>query len=108
MRFLLAILIPIGLLILAIISLFVVLFGRAERRTEILRGMSRTLSGLFDGNGDITFSAWSYWMVLRGKKWGPARVKFVDTINFSEGHCYRAYLWHDAHKLFDDTIGPEV
>lgn len=97
-----------GLLALGVITFFLVLFGRERRRTEILRGMSRTLSGCFDGNGDVTYSAWSYWMALRGKEWGPRRVAFVDAVNRSKGHCRRAYEWHEAHKLFDETIGGKV
>lgn len=107
-RVLLAIAIPLGLTVLGIIALPVILFGRAERRTEIARGMSRTLSGIFDGNGDTTFSAWSYLMVLKGKEWGPRRVAFVDWLNRSPGHCKRAYDWHQRHGLFDEDSGAEV
>lgn len=101
-RILLAIAIPLGLIVLGIIALPVILFGRAERRTEIARGMSRTLSGIWDGQGDCTASAWSYFLVIRGKKDGPWRVTLIDWINRKDGHCKDAYLWHEAHGLFDE------
>lgn len=97
----LAIAIPVGCVVLAVIAVPYVLFGQPERKREILRGMSRTLNGAVDGNGDVTFSAWSYWMLLRGKTWGKRRVQFVDWITREPGHCERWYHWHKERKLFD-------
>lgn len=100
-RLSLAILLPAGLMLLAIIAFFVVLLGRWEQRREIACGMSRVLSALWDGQGDCTYSCWSYRMVVHGKPWGPPRVRFVDAINNEPGHCLNAYLWHKAHGLLD-------
>lgn len=96
-----AVLLPAGLVALAVIAFFVVLLGRREQRREIARGMSRTLSGCWDGQGDCTFSAWSYRMVVHGKEWGPWRVRVVDALNDEPGHCFEAYLWHARHGLLD-------
>ncbi len=101
-RILLAVALPLGLVVLSAITMPVILFGRSQRRTEIARGMSRTLSGVFDGTGDVTYSAYSYHMMLRGKKSGAHRVRFVDWINGEDGHCQRAWEWHEQHGLFDE------
>lgn len=100
-RLSLAVLLPAGLVVLAAITFLAVLFGRWEQRREIARGMSRVLSALWDGQGDVTFSAWSYRMVVHGKRWGPPRVRFVDGINDEPGHCREAYEWHKAHGLLE-------
>lgn len=97
----LAILLPAGLVALAAIAFFVILLGRWEQRREIARSMSRVLSACWDGQGDCSFSAWSYRMVIHGKPWGAPRVRFVDWINDEEGHCLDAYLWHEKHGLLD-------
>lgn len=98
-RLSLAVLLPAGLILLAVIAFFGVLLGRQEQRREIARGMSRVLSALWDGQGDCTFSAWSYRMVVTGKPWGPPRVRFVDALNDEPGHCAEAYSWHKDHGL---------
>lgn len=100
-RLLLAVLLPLGQLLMAVITVPTVLFGRRDARREIERGMSRELSALWDGQGDCTFSSWSYRMLVHGKEWGPFRVKFVDWLNREPGHCLRAYAWHQAHGLLD-------
>lgn len=101
-RLLLAVAMPLGLVVMALLCGPVILFGRPEARLQIGRGMSRALSGFWDGNGDTTFSAWSYRMVVHGKKWGPFRVALVDFLTRSPGHCQRSYEWHDKHRLFDN------
>lgn len=101
LRVVLAVVMPLGLIVLALLCGPVVLFGRPEARLQISRGMSRALSGFWDGNGDCTFSAWSYRMVVHGKEWGPPRVALVDFLTRSPGHCRRSYEWHDKHGLFD-------
>lgn len=100
-RLSMAILLPAGLVLLAVIAFFVILLGRWEQRREIARSMSRVLSALWDGQGDCSYSAWSYRMVVHNKPWGPPRVRFVDWINGEPGHCYEAYLWHEAHGLLE-------
>lgn len=101
LRIVMAIAWTIASLALAVMIPFAVLFGQPQRKHEIGRGLSRTLSGVWDGNGDVTFSAWSYHMVVRGKKWGPFRVRFVDAVTFESGHCELYYKWHKERRLFD-------
>jgi hypothetical protein len=92
----------VGFAVLAVLACAFVIFGRSQRRTEIARGMSRTLNGCWDGTGDVTFSANSYNVMLKGKPSGKARVRFVDGLFFNgPDHCRRAYLWHADHHLFD-------
>lgn len=102
-RILSAIGIPLGLIVLAFASFFVVLFGRPERRSETASAMSRVLGALWDGNGRVTFSAWSWRMLLLNKKWGPFRVKLVDCLNGENGHCKKWWEWHQQHGLFDEN-----
>jgi hypothetical protein len=99
-RIALSIAVPAGLALIAVAAFVAILFGRAEQRLEIARGMTRTLSGVWDGQGDCTFSAWSWHMKVRGKKWGATRSAVVDWLS-SPGHCERAWAWHQAHRLFD-------
>lgn len=101
LRLVVAVLLPLGLLVIAVAAVPIILFGRTQQRTEIARGSSRALSGIWDGQGDCTFSGWSYHMLVRGKTWGPFRVWLVDLINGRQGHSYDAYLWHQKHALFD-------
>lgn len=103
MRILLALALPLGLVALALVAFPVLLLGRPEARLQVARGMSRALSGLWDGQGDCTFSAWSYRMQVRGKPWGAKRVAFVDWLSRSPGHCQRSWEWHEAHGLFDEN-----
>lgn len=100
-RLLLAVLLPLGQLLMALITVPTVLFGRKDARREIERGMSRELSALWDGQGDCTFSAWSYRMLVYGKEWGPFRVRSVDWLNREPGHCLRAFEWHQLHGLLE-------
>lgn len=100
-RLALAALLPAGLVLMAAIAFFVILLGRWEQRREIARSMSRVLSALWDGQGDCSFSSYSYYMQVHNKTWGAPRVRFVDWINGEPGHCADAYAWHDKHGLFD-------
>lgn len=96
-----AVLLPAGLVLLAVLTFFAVLLGRWEQRREIARAMSRVLSAEWDGQGDCSYSAWSYFMVVHGKRWGPWRVRVVNALNNDPQHCQDAYAWHERHGLFD-------
>jgi hypothetical protein len=65
---------------------------------EIGRGGSRLLNAMFGGPGDVTFSAWSWELVLRGSAWGRWRVRVLDAIS-GENHCYDAWIWHRTRGL---------
>lgn len=66
---------------------------------QIGRALSRLLNALFAGEGDCTFSAWSWELRMRGSGWGPLRVRVVDWLNRTPGHCETAWQWHAAHGL---------
>jgi len=89
---------PLALLALAAAALPVLALGRADRRTEVGRALSRLLSALTTGAGDTTFSADSWRRRLAGRWDGAARVRVVDALN-EPGHCEAAWQWHQARGL---------
>lgn len=57
------------------------------------------LNALTGGEGDSTFSAWSYHLVKHKQStWGAWRVKVIDGA-LGEGHCERSYDWHMTRDL---------
>lgn len=68
--------------------------------TQIGRALSRLLNAIFGGEGDTTFSAFSWELQRRGSTWGLFRVWLVDAIN-GPGHCRKAWDWHEDHRLFE-------
>lgn len=90
-----------GTPILLAICLGVALCGPRGRRIEMARGLSRTLCGAADGDGDVTYSAMSEDLRRRGKsRW---RVPVVDALpGNGPGHCREAWDWHRAHGLVGD------
>ena len=101
-----------GLLTLAVLvgALFilpVVLFGRREYLGSIGSGSSCLLNALCGGPRTVTFSAWSYVLLLRGRRDGTWRVRFVDALPFNgEGHCQDAYLDHYRRGLLQAIVEP--
>lgn len=65
---------------------------------QVGRALTRLLNAICGGQGDCTFSAWSWELQRQGSRWGRWRVAFVDWL-MKPGHCYRAWLWHDRHDL---------
>lgn len=66
---------------------------------QVFKASSRLLNALTGGEGDSTFSAWSYHLkVDKQSAWGSLRVKCVDYM-LGEGHCQGAYNWHKEHDL---------
>lgn len=75
---------------------------------QVARATSRMLNAVCGGDGDTTFSAGSYDLVVRGSPWGPRRVRFVDGLPFNApGHCEEAWGWHVLHGLLEDPRRPE-
>jgi hypothetical protein len=67
---------------------------------QIGRASSRLLNAILGGEGDVTFSAYSEELRLRGDTWGVLRVKFVDTF-MGKGHCADSWQWHQERRLFE-------
>lgn len=66
---------------------------------QVLRASSRLLNALTGGEGDSTFSAWSYHLHMnKHSAWGAFRVKWIDRM-LGAGHCERSYAWHMARDL---------
>lgn len=73
---------------------------------QIFRASSRLLNALTGGEGDSTFSAWSYHLwVDHGSWWGKWRVKVLDAL-LGKDHCKISYEWHVQRDLLhkDDVI----
>ena len=67
---------------------------------EVGRALSRLLNALTGGEGDTTFSAYS-WELQRIGHWsGRLRVRFVDWLNNEPDHCRKAWVWHEEKGLF--------
>jgi hypothetical protein len=64
---------------------------------QVFKASSRLLNALTGGEGDCTFSAWSYHLwVDKGSSWGKWRVWALDCL-LGEHHCKHSYEWH-VHK----------
>lgn len=73
---------------------------------QVLRALSRLLNAVTGGEGDTTFSAGSWTLLLAGSRWGRVRVAVVDWLNRDPGHCRRAWEWHkERGLLLLDTAG---
>lgn len=66
---------------------------------QVGRALTRLLNALLGGEGDSTFSAYSWELQRRGSAWGVWRVALVDAV-FGTGHCLDSWAWHDARGLF--------
>lgn len=72
---------------------------------QVFKGFSRLMNALTGGEGDTTFSAYSWHLMMNGesrlsRQWGVLRSDAVDWI-FGDGHCLRAYEWHKRKGLFE-------
>jgi hypothetical protein len=73
--------------------------------SQIGRATSRLLNAIIGGEGDTTFSAYSYHLMIDGKSrasrvYGRVRVAIVDRL-LGSGHCFVAYAWHNKRGLFE-------
>ena len=71
---------------------------------QIGRASSRLLNAILGGEGDVTFSAYSYELYLHGSVWGDLRVALVDAL-LGSGHCRQSWDWHHERRLFEIEKG---
>ena len=71
---------------------------------QIGRASSRLLNAVLGGEGDVTFSAYSYELLHRGSAWGDVRVMLVDGL-LGPGHCRESWDWHRERRLFEIEKG---
>lgn len=72
---------------------------------QIGRASSRLFNAVMGGEGDTTFSAYSYHLMVHGRRpasraYGRARVAVVDGL-LGTGHCLEAWAWHHERGLFE-------
>lgn len=67
---------------------------------QIGRAMSRLLNAFCGGEGDTTFSAYSYYLLIKNSMWGKIRVAVIDAV-LGDNHCFASYVWHKERRLFD-------
>lgn len=67
---------------------------------QVGRASSRLLNALTGGEGDSTFSAWSWHLKIRNKRTGSLRVRVVDFL-VGTNHCQKAYDWHVERRLLE-------
>lgn len=63
------------------------------------RALSRLLNAFTGGEGDTTYSAYSYYLVVHNKRSGIIRVTVIDWV-FGKNHCKIQYEWHLERDLF--------
>lgn len=76
---------------------------------QVGRAGSRLLNALLGGEGDTTFSAYSFELMINRTGWsqkiGWWRVWTIDTLverlTGRECHCLDAWLWHQQRGLFE-------
>lgn len=72
---------------------------------QVGRAASRLLNAVTGGEGDTTFSAYSWHLKVSGRHrasraYGAARVFIIDAVA-GHGHCAEAHAWHRDHRLFE-------
>ena len=67
---------------------------------QVGKALSRLLNAILGGEGDTTFSAYSYHLLLAGSRWGRLRVALVDRL-LGKNHCLEAWAWHASRRLFE-------
>jgi hypothetical protein len=67
---------------------------------QVFRASSRLLNALTGGEGDTTFSAYSWELKRRGSLWGKLRVSVIDRIAGYD-HCLASWEWHEERRLFE-------
>lgn len=82
--------------------------------SQNFRALSRLLNAFTGGEGDTTFSAYSWQLATQRTgwmgRWGMWRVWWVDLvmgwITGKPDHCYESWVWHTKHDLFqkDDAL----
>lgn len=98
-RLLAGMLLGVSLAVLALAMPFILLLGRRSYVVEAGSGASCLLNAVTGGPRTVTFSAWSWERYLRGKAGAMCRVRLVDAINLSPGHCADAWRSHRTRGL---------
>ncbi|WP_156963693.1 hypothetical protein [Muricoccus aerilatus] len=83
---------------------FILACNRATYAEETGSGASCLLNALTGGPRTVTFSAWSWQLVLRGKRGAEFRRWAVDGFGLRDGHCAAAWRSHIARGLLPERI----
>jgi hypothetical protein len=78
--------------------------GLAWHGEQVARASSRLVNAMLGGEGDTTFSAYSWHLAAHGRRqssraFGRIRVVVVDRA-FGVGHCEQSWRWHQERGLF--------
>jgi hypothetical protein len=76
-----------------------IVFGRAGYSDSIASALSRLLNAVCGGPELVTFSAWSWELLVQGKPGAALRVWLVDLVNLEPGHCERWWIDHKSRRL---------
>lgn len=89
------------LLILGAVALpFILAANRASYAEAAESEASCLLGALTGGPKRVTFSAWSWDLLLQGKRGAALRVQLVDALPFNgPGHCCSAWMSHVERGL---------
>lgn len=88
-----------GLIVGAVALPFILAGNRASYAEETGSGSSCLLNALTGGPRTVTFSAWSWQLLLNGKRGAAFRVRAVDGFGLRTGHCLNAWMDHQRRGL---------
>lgn len=93
-RFLIGAGLSVAMLVLAVALPLAILVGRRTYASEAGSAASCMLNAITGGPRSVTFSAWSWHRTLQCKPHSIFRVRVVDALNLSPGHCEMAWNSH--------------
>ena len=88
-----------GLIAGAFVLPIILACNRASYAEETGSGASCLLNALTGGPRTVTFSAWSWELLVREKRGAAFRVHAVDGFGLRNGHCAMAWRSHVARGL---------
>jgi hypothetical protein len=83
----------------AVVGLVVIMFGRQRYAGAVGSALSRSLNAATGGDERATFSAWSALLLEQGVPTSRLRMWLVDMVNLEPGHCTRALSSHRQRGL---------
>jgi hypothetical protein len=98
-RLIIAPLLCAGGVLVAVVGLVVIMFGRQRYAGSVGSALSRSLNAATGGDERATFSAWSAFLVEEGAATARLRIWLVDAVNLEPGHCARALASHRERGL---------
>ena len=94
-----------GLIVGAVLLPFILAANRGSYAENAGSEASCLLGAITGGAPRVTFSAWSWELLRRGKRGAAFRVRAVDGFGLRSGHCEAAWLSHAERGLLPVVRG---